>query len=113
MNTPLSLIAVCASVIVLAACDKTPTDPPMPKADIAAPTRSAAATTPAADPSLPPAASVLPATNEAAAASAALQTDGTRNPAQPAPPPPVGGPIPGQNNDHSAPLGPGKAASAP
>lgn len=115
MNKPLTLIALCIGVLSLGACDKTPTTPPTPMVDKPLPTQSAATTGTVADPSLPSATSVFSRANTAnttAADPTPGRPDGTRNTAQEATPA-TGQPIPGQNNDHSAPLGPAQRASSP
>ncbi|MBT9549724.1 MAG: hypothetical protein IV088_02660 [Hydrogenophaga sp.] len=101
MNTPSALIALCACVISLSACDKKPTTPPTPTLSLPVPSVSGATTGPSTDPSLPPAASVFPPGTTDPALGA---TDGTRKPAQES----DTKPMPGQNNDHSAPLSPAK-----
>jgi hypothetical protein len=111
MNKPFALIALGACVLNLGACDKTPTMPPTPTVNATVPTESAATAVSVTDPSLPSAASVFPA-NGTQADSTPGRTDGTRNPAQ-EPTQATGMPMPGQNNDHSAPLGPAKRASSP
>jgi len=109
MSTPFALIALCAFALSLGACDKTPTSPPTPTVNRPAPTESGVATGALADPSLPSAQSVFPPASIAAAGSAPGRTDGLRNPAQES----TGMPMPGQNNDHSAPVRPAKPASSP
>lgn len=108
MNTPATLIALCASVLALGACDKTPTAPPTPTVIGSVPT-DPAATAPVDDPSLPSAESVFPGPNASSTDASPGRPDGTRNTAQEA----IGIPIPGQNNDHSAPAVPAQPASAP
>jgi hypothetical protein len=94
MNTPLSWIALFACGSLLAACDKNPTKPPLP-------TASQPATTPsAANPSAPSAESVFAPGNAATTDPALGKTDGTRKPEQES----ETKLMPGQNNDHSAPL---------
>lgn len=94
MKTPSTLIVLFACGALLSACDKLPKQPPTP-------TMTQPASTPsAADPSVPAAASVF-APGDAIKADPALgKTDGTRKPAQES----DTKLLPGQNNDHSAPL---------
>jgi len=109
MNSPIALFALCAGVLSLGACDKTPTTPSAPLVDMPAQTGSGATAGPVADPSLPSAASVFPPASAANADSMVGRSDGTRRPAQES----TATPMPGQNNDHSAPVGPAKRASSP
>ncbi len=109
MNTPFALIALCACLLSLGACDKSPTTPPTPIVINSVPTESAATTGSVTDPSLPSAKAVFPSASATQAGSTPGRTDGIRNPAQEA----TGTMMPGQNNDHSAPLGPSKSASSP
>jgi hypothetical protein len=104
MNTPLALGALCACVLLLGACDKKQAPPPTPKVSELVSTPSAATTGPAFDPSMP---SMNPGTSAAKATPG--PKDGTRAPSQES----KSTPMPGQNNDHSAPLSPAKGASAP
>lgn len=103
MRTPFALIALFSSVLWLGACDKTPTAPPTPI------TESGARAGPVGDPSLPSTESVFPPANTNTAKPTVAATDGERNPAQES----KGLPMPGQNNDHSAPLDTAKRASSP
>ena len=101
MNTPSALIALCACVMSLSACDKKPSDPPTPVLSSPVPVGTGTPAGTPTDPSLPSAASVFPSgTTDPALA----KTDGTRKPAQES----DTKPMPGQNNDHSAPLSPAK-----
>lgn len=94
MNTPWTLVTVFACGALLSACDKLPKQPPTP-------TMSQPAVAPsAADPSVPSAASVFAPGNGAKADPAPGNTDGNRKPAQES----DTKLLPGQNNDHSAPL---------
>ena len=112
MNTPFALIALCASALWLGACDKTPTSPPTPVVSQPASTESGVAVGSVPDPSLPSAKSVFPSANNTQADATPSRSDGTRNPDQESTPA-TDKPMPGQNNDHSAPLGPTKSASSP
>jgi hypothetical protein len=110
MRTPFAVTALFACVLWLGACDKTPTAPATPMADkTAVPAEAGARAGSAADPSLPSAESALPPVIANKANPPVVATDGTRSPAQES----KGLPLPGQNNDHSAPIGPAKRASAP
>lgn len=98
MKTSLGWIALFACGSLLMGCDRTPPTPAMSNAP---PPATAPATT---DPSLPPAESVIPPGSAAKEDPAQGQTDGTRKPAQES----DTKLLPGQNNDHSAPLGTGR-----
>lgn len=105
MNTPSALIALSACVMLLSACDKTPIKPPTPTLSTPLPSTSGGATTGTpTDPSLPSASSVFPPGTAPKADPTLGPTDGTRKPAQES----ETKPMPGQNNDHSAPLSPAK-----
>jgi hypothetical protein len=104
MNTPSALIALCACVMGLSACDKKPSDLPTPALSSPVPTTSGAAAGTSTDPSLPSAASVFPPETAAKADPALGETDGTRKPKKES----DEALLPGQNNDHSAPLSPPK-----
>lgn len=101
MNAPITRLALCACLLALAACEKTPPNPPKPIVQTMPSTPADVPSVAAASP-LPPASGPTPYT-------APSKADGTRNPAQAS----QGVPQPGQNNDHSAPLGPGKTTSTP
>lgn len=104
MPTPFALIALCASAMCLVACDQTTPPPAMPMVEQPKPTESAATTAPAPNTSVPSAASVFPPAKADKTDPALGKPDGTRKPAQAS----AGTPMPGQNNDHSAPLSPAK-----
>ncbi|MDP2407132.1 MAG: hypothetical protein U1D36_18810 [Hydrogenophaga sp.] len=104
MKTSLALIALCAWVLLLGACDKTPVDPTAPEVNQPAPNEYGATQGPATDPSLPPAESVFPPGTNAKTDPTLGETDGTRMPKQES----DVKLLPGQNNDHSAPLSPAK-----
>ena len=108
MNTPFALIALCACVLGLSACDKTQPIPPTPTVNKPLVNESVA-TAGSVDPSLPPIQSVL----SPAAATKADPTAGRSNTTMSAAQESTAMPMPGQNNDHSAPLGPAKRASSP
>lgn len=109
MNNPFTLIALCACVLGLSACDKTPPIPPTPTVNKPLVNESVATAGSVADPSVPPTESVL----SPAAATKADPTAGRSNATMTAAQESTAMPMPGQNNDHSAPLGPAKRASAP
>jgi hypothetical protein len=109
MNPSSALIALCACVLWLVACDQTPTPPPTPMVDKPVPTESRPADGSVVDPSVPSADSVLSPTNAAKADPTQGRSNSTMSSAQES----TAMPIPGQNNDHSAPLGPAKRASSP
>lgn len=100
-HTPWTIILLSASALWLSACDKTPTTPPSPRVSTPVTTESGAARNPVADPSLPTTTSAVPQVRG--------PTDGTRVPSKES----TSMPMPGQNNDHSAPLSSAKPASSP
>lgn len=104
MQTPWSAIALCACVVGLSACDKTTPAPPQPVVDLPAPTDSGASAGAVAVTPVPPAESVFPPGTPTRADPALAKTDGTRKPPQES----TGTLMPGQNNDHSAPLSPAR-----
>lgn len=92
--------------LLLGACDKAPSDPPSPMTAPAS-AGNAPATDGGRDPSVPDAGSVpapLPAPKADAAAG---RSNSTLTPAQES----GAMPLPGQNNDHSAPQAPARRAS--
>lgn len=101
MKTPLTLTALCAGALLLAGCDKTTPKPPEPRIDQAGPGFGTTAET-TTNPQVPPAETVFPA---GSTQPQATRTDGLRRPALEAP---ANTPLPGQNNDHSAPLSSGQ-----
>jgi hypothetical protein len=92
---------LCLAALALGACDKKPpTTPPKPVVE-ASVALHGSTTAGAADPSLPSADSVFSPKNEAPKSDpAAGRSNNATSPAQE----PVSMPLPGQNNDHSAPL---------
>lgn len=109
MRTSLTLSALCLFSLLLTACDKRPSEPPMPQVE---PVHAQTGTIPstAADTSVPAADSVLPPGNETpkpGAAAGRSNKEMTRAQESSAMP------MVGQNNDHSAPLATAKPASAP
>ncbi|MBT9596536.1 MAG: hypothetical protein IV094_11170 [Vitreoscilla sp.] len=109
MNTRFAGTALCACVLWLGACDKTPTSPPTPIVNATVPTESGATAGAVANPSVPSAESVLPPATATKADPTLGRSNSTMSAAQES----TAMPMPGQNNDHSAPLGPAKPASAP
>ena len=100
--------ALSLAALLLSACDKTPLAPPTPMMRPAE-----TATVPTAvvrtDASVPAAATVLTPAAAAKTDAAAGRTNRAMSPAQES----SAMPLPGQNNDHSAPLTPAKRASGP
>lgn len=107
MNSRLALSALVACLLGLAACDKTSTPPQTPVVD--APAAATATAGSASDPSVPSAASVFPAASAIKAETPTVRSNSAMSAAQES----TAMPMPGQNNDHSAPAGPAKRASAP
>jgi hypothetical protein len=102
------LAALVAAALVLGACSKSFTDPPPPVTQPAQDTPTPA-TAGAADPSVPAAAAVVAPAVGPKQDPAAGRTNASMSPGQEA----TAMPMPGQNNDHSAPLAPAQRASAP
>ena len=100
--------ALIAASLALGACSKTPTEPPTP---VMQPVQEAPASRApdATDPSVPAAASVVAPAVQAKPAPDGGRTNSSMSSAQES----SRMPMPGQNNDHSAPLGPAKPASGP
>ncbi len=109
MHTPFALIALCTCVLFLGACEKTPTSPPAPMVSDPAPTESRATTGSVATPSVPSAESVFSTANATKVDPPPGRSNRTMSAAQES----TAMPMPGQNNDHSAPLTPAKPASSP
>lgn len=110
MNTPYSLIALCACVLSVGACNKTPTAPLTPMVDQPVPMAYDTAASAVVDPSLPTTEVAFPLGIASSPDATPGRPDGTRDPAQES----AGQRIPGQNNDHSAPIAPSaKPGSAP
>lgn len=99
--------ALCACALLLSACEKKPTKPPTPVMDRPALTGSSAVPAPVEHQSVPSAESALSPANTSNPVVPALRTDGNRSPSQAS----TGAVMPGQNNDHSAPLASEKSAS--
>lgn len=105
---PAHLGALVVAATLLSACSKTPSLPPAP---LTTPVQGASAPTTAGavDKSVPEASSVLPP----AVATKVDPAAGRSNRAMTREQESSAMPIPGQNNDHSAALTPGKRASGP
>lgn len=101
MHTPLALIALCACALSLGACDRTPTTPPTPVVSDPAAAESRA--------TVPSAESVFSPASPTKVDPPQERSNRTMSAAQES----TAMPIPGQNNDHSAPLIPAKPASSP
>lgn len=108
MRTLFLLSAFCVAGAALSGCGKAPSDTPVPQTQPGqaerAPTNAGSA-----DTSVPSAGSVLPPAAEAKPDLAAGRTNDTMSRAQES----SAMPMPGQNNDHSAPVAPAKRASNP
>lgn len=91
MQPSLARIALCTGLLIMGGCDNR-TTPPIPP------------TPPMVNPPVPTAVPALPAVDPAPTDPAKRPTDGTRAPTQSS----ETLPMPGQNNDHSAPLTPAK-----
>lgn len=109
MNTPFALVVLCACVLSLGACDKTPTSPPTPMVDKPVPTESDARAGAVASPSAPSAEWVLAPADATKVDPKPGRSNDTISAAQES----TAMPMPGQNNDHSALLGPAKRATSP
>lgn len=92
--------------LLLGACNKAPSDVSAPMT-MPAPARSTPATVGGRDPSVPDASSVLGPGTAPKADAAAGRTNSTMTPGQES----GAMPLPGQNNDHSAPQAPARRAS--
>lgn len=108
LRTSYSVAALGLIALSLGACDKPSPRPPAPTVN-AAPLRSGAAAGNAADTSVPAAEAVLTPGAAAKPDPVAGRTNSSMTRAQEA----GAMPLPGQNNDHSAPVAPPKRSSAP
>lgn len=108
MQTRMTLTALCAAVLLMTACDRDQTGPPM---RYVAPVTVEGSTAPATggDTSVPSAASVLTSATGAPQAASPARTNEKLTRAQEF----TAMPAAGQNNDHSAPLAADKGASSP
>lgn len=106
MTTRKLWLFMATTAVLLTACGRDKSEPPVPTLSSTG-AASAPFTTPAVDPSMP----VAPPLVQNQAIAPQNAASGVRTPAaQEAGPPWV--PMPGQNNDHSAPTRPASAASA-
>lgn len=104
MHLQFQLVALC--VAALTGCGKAPTDPPVPAVKQVQIETTASGT---GNTSVPPAESVLTPTSVAKPDPAGGRSNNEMSRAQES----SAMPLPGQNNDHSAPLAPAKGASRP
>jgi hypothetical protein len=104
MRHPAAMVALSACLLALAACDKVPPTLPTPIVNQSVPAEAGATATTGANTSVPSAASVFPPAATAEVAPVLKPTDGVRHPEQASESAPLSLPLPGQNNDHSAPL---------
>lgn len=103
-SSAVRVAAFVVTALALAACGQGPTDPPKPVQGETAPTTAGAA-----DTSVPDAGSVLTPATAAKADPAAGRSNNSMSRTQES----SAMPLPGQNNDHSAPLTPAQRASGP
>lgn len=103
-----AVTGLCACALLLSACEKTPAKPPTPVMDRPALTGSGTVPAPVEHQSVPSAETSLSPANATNPVVPPMRTDGNRSPSQAS----TGAMMPGQNNDHSAPLAPAKPASA-
>lgn len=108
MRTHFCVAAVGLIALLLGACDKLQPVPPAPTVN-AAPIRSGAAAGNVADTSVPAAEAVLTPGTAAKPDPVAGRTNSSMTRTQES----SAMPLPGQNNDHSAPVAPPKRSSAP
>jgi hypothetical protein len=109
LRRPWAVVTLCASALSLGACDQTPTAPRAPMVGQPVTGEPGVTAGSAVDPSVPSAASVF----SPASAALADPPTGRSNSAMSATQESTAMPMPGQNNDHSAPLGPARRASQP
>ena len=103
-----AVAALCACALLLSACEKTPAKPPTPVMDRPALTGYSAVPAPVEHQSVPSAETALSPSNATNPVVPPMRSDGNRSPSQES----TGAVMPGQNNDHSAPLASEKPASA-
>ena len=109
MRTSFTAVALGLAISLLVACDRKPSTPPAPTVSLV-PIETRAATSATLDPSVPPADTVVTPAAQAKPDAAAGRTNRAMTRGQES----SAMPMPGQNNDHSAPLAPtkpGKPAS--
>jgi hypothetical protein len=109
MNMPFALFALCTGALWLGACNKTPTAPPTLMVHQSGQPDSGALAGTVANTTVPSAESVLLPANAARPDPALGRSNNAMSAAQES----TAMPMPGQNNDHSAPLVPASPASAP
>lgn len=108
MHAHLLLAGLCSTLLALTACDRVGSDPPSPRAESAA--AEVVTPAPAVPTSVPPADSVMaPARDVPPPDATAGRSNSTMSRAEES----TAMPMPGQNNDHSAPVVPAKRASGP
>jgi hypothetical protein len=100
MQTSFIAMVFCLCAVGLGGCDKGAPVAPMPTANQSAPADSVSSAQSEFTPSVPPAELVFPPGSATQEDAKAQKSDATRRPAQES----TGGLMPGQNNDHSAPL---------
>lgn len=103
MRTPITAAALGLAISLLLACDKKPLAPPVPTVGLV-PLESRSTASGAPDPSVPPADTVVAPTAQVKPDPAAGRTNRSMSRSQES----SAMPMPGQNNDHSAPLSPSK-----
>jgi hypothetical protein len=101
-------VVLLVIALVMSACSKAPSTPPVPMTT-ASPIESSRARVGSSDTSVPDARSVLAPSVGPMADPTAGRTNGAMTRSQES----SAMPLPGQNNDHSAPLSPAKRASSP
>jgi hypothetical protein len=106
---PSTWVAVCLSALCLNACDKGPLGPTVPKVEAIKVEPDAAKRSPVEGTTVPPADSVVERANQTPKADATGRSNSELTRAQES----SAMPVPGQNNDHSAPLKAEEGASAP
>jgi len=108
MRSHTLLAGLCSVLLTVSACDRVGSDPPSPRAESAGTdVRSPAAVAPT---SVPPADTVLaPAPATPPPDTTAGRSNSTMSRSEES----TAMPMPGQNNDHSAPVAPAKRASGP
>lgn len=110
MRNALFMLTFCGAALVLGGCSQESARPPVQlPATAAVDTQPAAAASSSVDPSVPPVATVMSPPNETKVDPTAGRTNKAMTGVQES----TAMPMPGQNNDHSAPLSPAKGASAP
>jgi hypothetical protein len=108
MRTLFTVACFSLAAVVLGACDESPPVASMPHA-MPVQAASSSATGDARDPSVPPVDSVITPPSQTQTDPQAGRTNRSMSRAQES----TAMPMPGQNNDHSAPLTPAKRASGP